>query len=436
MQIAGSSYFAVEPKRNCTHTGKIVFPTDQVAYFKHIPCSVCNDRTENWICLSCRQIFCSRYVNSHMSEHNQTTQHPIALSFTDLSVWCYECDSYIKHPDLSIWLNKIHQEKFGLPTPNSSSTITPTSSSTITPAAASSSSSTNSNTSNTSNISTSSNNNGNNNNKNGNGLEIIAQRIKNLEFFKIIFLIGAGVSVAAGIPDFRSPNSGLYDNLSKYNLPDPTAVFNINYFRSNPGPFYDLAKNLIPQNIKPTAAHYLIKLFQQKGLLKRIYTQNIDNLENEAGVPKDLVVEAHGTLSSAHCISCRKEYSIDKLKQQIKENVIPKCECSGVVKPDVVFFGEALPSRFFDLSSDDFYDCDLVIIIGTSLAVQPFASLVNEAPCHTPRLLINREQVSSIGLDDNFNQDFICLGDLQENCIELAKKLGWFEELNKLMNGE
>jgi NAD-dependent SIR2 family protein deacetylase len=89
----------------------------------------------------------------------------------------------------------------------------------------------------------------------------------------------AGISVSAGIPDFRSPGTGLYDNLAKYNLPEPTAVFDINYFRENPAPFYQLAKELFPGQYKPTPTHLFIRLLHDKGLLRRCFTQNIDSLE-------------------------------------------------------------------------------------------------------------------------------------------------------------
>lgn len=113
---------------------------------------------------------------------------------------------------------------------------------------------------------------------------------------------------AAGIPDFRSPGSGLYHNLEKYNLPDPQAIFEIDFFRRNPQPFFTLAKELYPGTFKPTPCHYFIKLLQMKGLLLRHYTQNIDTLERVAGLPGDSIVEAHGTFHTSHCLDCHKEY--------------------------------------------------------------------------------------------------------------------------------
>jgi len=101
----------------------------------------------------------------------------------------------------------------------------------------------------------------------------------------IIVAAGAGISVASGIPDFRSPTTGLYANLQKYDLPHPEAIFEIEFFRNNPQPFYTLSKELYDPSYKPTKTHYFIKLLHDKGVLRRCYTQNIDSLESKAGVP-------------------------------------------------------------------------------------------------------------------------------------------------------
>ncbi|XP_075554410.1 sirtuin 2 isoform X4 [Dermacentor variabilis] len=169
----------------------------------------------------------------------------------------------------------------------------------------------------------------------------------------IIAMIGAGISTAAGIPDFRSPNSGIYSKLGKFNLPSPEAIFEIGYFRRNPAPFYALARQLFPQDLKPTLSHYFLRLLHEKGLLLRLYTQNIDCLERLAGIPAEAIVEAHGTFHSSHCLSCNHEYSLDWLREQIAAEPVPLClDCGCPVKPDIVFFGERLPDRFFDLSEE------------------------------------------------------------------------------------
>ncbi|KAI8053798.1 DHS-like NAD/FAD-binding domain-containing protein [Syncephalis plumigaleata] len=226
-------------------------------------------------------------------------------------------------------------------------------------------------------------------------LESIADLIKKGKAKKIIVMTGAGISTAAGIPDFRSPGTGLYDNLKKYDLPFAEAIFEIDYFTENPEPFYALAKELYPGNFKPTISHYFIRLLADRGLLLRQFTQNIDTLERRAGLADEYIVEAHGSFHSASCIECRKSADTNGL-EQIFNSVIPRCnDCNATIKPDITFFGEALPERFRQKSQEDFKNCDMLLIMGTSLKVQPFCLLVDQVTLKTPRLLINRELVGS-----------------------------------------
>jgi len=104
-------------------------------------------------------------------------------------------------------------------------------------------------------------------------IEELCRRLKGGSYKKVVVMVGAGVSVAAGIPDFRSPGTGLYDNLKSYNLPTPQAVFEIDFFHKDPRPFFALAKEIYPGRFKPTLAHYFIKLLEDKGYLLRCYTQ-------------------------------------------------------------------------------------------------------------------------------------------------------------------
>lgn len=101
-------------------------------------------------------------------------------------------------------------------------------------------------------------------------------------------------------------------------MPDPHAVFEITYFRKNPQPFFVLAKELYPGNFRPTKCHYFIKLLNDKGLLLRHYTQNIDTLERFAGIPDDKIIEAHGTFHTSHCLECGAEYSLEWMRGILK----------------------------------------------------------------------------------------------------------------------
>ncbi|KAJ2874724.1 NAD-dependent protein deacetylase sirtuin-2 [Coemansia aciculifera] len=277
-------------------------------------------------------------------------------------------------------------------------------------------------------------------------LEAIADMVIAGKAKHVIVMAGAGISTDAGIPDFRSPGTGLYDNLQQFNLPHPEAIFSIDYFRRNPKPFYVLAKELYPGQYVPTQSHFFVKLLAQKGLLLRHYTQNIDCLERAAGIDPELIVEAHGSFHTAHCIGrkCRQEYSQAWVKEHIFRDATPRCDsCDSLVKPDITFFGEGLPSRFFELLSEDFAKCDLLIVMGTSLLVQPFASIIDQVGPHVPRLLINRMRVGEskapgVGFDFDGryrktpHRDAFVAGDSDEACALLASHLGWLDELVEL----
>ena len=118
----------------------------------------------------------------------------------------------------------------------------------------------------------------------------LVQGLRVGKFKNILVCTGAGISVAAGIPDFRSPDSGIYANLADYNLPRPQSLFDLEYFTKNPHAYYRFAKELNTDGCEPTMTHYFIRLLQEKRLLWKNMTQNVDNLEVKAGVRKDLLV--------------------------------------------------------------------------------------------------------------------------------------------------
>ncbi|XP_039282980.1 uncharacterized protein LOC111048758 [Nilaparvata lugens] len=224
-------------------------------------------------------------------------------------------------------------------------------------------------------------------------------------------LLPIRLSTASGIPDFRSPGSGLYSNLEKYNLPYPEAIFDLSYFHENPKPFLTLAQELYPgAKYVPNIGHYFVKLLENKKKLLRVFTQNIDGLERLAGVSDEYLVEAHGSFVTASCTKCKRQVDGQLVKQQIMNNEIPECvSCRNLVKPDIVFFGEQLPERYMELSMNDPFLADFLIVIGTSLQVYPFAGLADMVPSNVTRLLINRETVGSFGMRDN---DLVLNGDI------------------------
>ncbi|KAI5119048.1 hypothetical protein M0805_005914 [Coniferiporia weirii] len=220
-------------------------------------------------------------------------------------------------------------------------------------------------------------------------------------------------------------------NLARLRLPYPEAVFDISFFKRNPRPFYVLAHELAPGKFRPTPTHSFIRLLAQKGLLHTCFTQNIDTLERAAGIPPDKIIEAHGSFADQHCIKCGAPYPHDKIKTKIEAQEIPICErrkCGGYVKPDIVFFGESLPDEF-SAGVRHLRNADLLIVMGTSLTVHPFASLTELVPDGCPRLLLNLDHVGGWGSRVN---DVACLMPCDRAVRELCSLLGWKDELEEL----
>ena len=307
-------------------------------------------------------------------------------------------------------------------------------------------------------------------------LKRIAQYIREGKAKKICLLTGAGISVSAGIPDFRTPGTGLYDNLQKYDLPKPEAIFDIQFFHEDPTPFYDLARDLLPSNYYPTLMHHFIRLLQNKGLLLRCYTQNIDTLERQAGVKSEYLIEAHGSFGSCFCVICGAEYDQEYFRAKVvdmtddirneKGEKIPWCKCKamivgngdvegdekaisslkqchGNVKPNIVFFGEQLPKKYFDMREADMMNADLLIVAGTSLKVAPFCNTIHYCNPHTPRVLLNKELVGMPRWPQKeqgflFNRsknyrDVAFEGSCDEVIWILTDLIGWRSELEEMM---
>lgn len=283
----------------------------------------------------------------------------------------------------------------------------------------------------------------------------------------VVVMCGAGISTSAGIPDFRTPGTGLYDNLQKYNLPEPQAVFTLDYFRDRPQAFYTLADEMWPDRYAPTPTHHFIAELHKRGKLLRCYTQNIDSLESRAGLPAEKIVAAHGNFDTASTIGnvdgygnlipgSKRPVPISEFRAALQNgddesNGWPALarKYGSLVKPDITFFGEALPTRFFELKDADLAQCDMLIVMGTSLAVAPFNKLIERVGLNTPRLLINRDAVggpeqelidvglgkpASTDLDfrSGFNyRDAFYQGPCDDAVKELAAKLGWGDALSE-----
>lgn len=279
----------------------------------------------------------------------------------------------------------------------------------------------------------------------------------------IIVLTGAGISTSLGIPDFRSKETGFYSRLAHLGLSDPQEVFDIDIFRQDPTIFYGIAKDILPNTERFTPTHAFINLLQDKGKLLTNYSQNIDNLEAKAGILPEKLVQCHGSFATASCVKCGAKVRGEEIYPELREGVVPRCkQCitaiqealgmkrkrskktgkrrvrrfngspdsssdsdddipdAGVMKPDITFFGEALPDTFSErLTNHDKNLVDLVIVIGTSLKVAPVSEVVPYLPAHIPQMYISRTPVSHV----NFDIDM--LGDCDVVVAELCRRAGW-----------
>ncbi|XP_071129385.1 NAD-dependent protein deacetylase sirtuin-1-like [Mytilus edulis] len=255
-----------------------------------------------------------------------------------------------------------------------------------------------------------------------NTLQDVIQLLQNCT--NIMVLTGAGVSVSCGIPDFRS-RDGIYARLAVDfpDLPDPQAMFDINYFSNDPRPFFKFAKEIYPGQFEPSRSHKFINTIEKHGKLLRNYTQNIDTLEQVAGITK--VIQCHGSFATATCMSCKHKVSAEIVREDIFNQVIPKCSVcppdspTSIMKPDIVFFGESLSDEFHKQMTEDKDKCDLLIVIGSSLKVRPVALIPNSLPEDVPQILINREPLKHL------NFDVELLGDCDAIVEELCKHLNW-----------
>lgn len=187
---------------------------------------------------------------------------------------------------------------------------------------------------------------------------------------RIVFFGGAGVSTESGIPDFRSEN-GVFNSMRKYGE-TPEKLVSHSYFINHTEEFYQYYKeNLIFNNAKPNKAHIALAKLEEIGKLKAVITQNIDGLHQKAGSKN--VLELHGNANRNYCQICNKKYDANYILES--EN-IPRCECGGIIKPDVVLYEEPLNTGLLNFATSYIESADTLIVGGTSLVVYPAAGLI------------------------------------------------------------
>lgn len=204
-------------------------------------------------------------------------------------------------------------------------------------------------------------------------IEYAAELIRKSKY--TVALTGAGISTPSGIPDFRSEGTGLWSR------DEPLEVASLNTFRTDPERFFVWFRPLASQifNARPNPAHLALAELEKAGCIQSIITQNIDALHHKAG--SNHVIEMHGTLRTLSCGHCfRKEESKEYLKSFVEQGELPRClVCNGLMKPDVILFGEQLPQKAWYDAQHESRSCDLMLVAGSSLEVLPVAGLPMQA---------------------------------------------------------
>lgn len=198
-----------------------------------------------------------------------------------------------------------------------------------------------------------------------------------------VFLSGAGISTLSGIPDFRG-STGIYKQF------DADKIFDIHYFRKDPAYFYTHGREFIYnlEEKEPNIIHKMLAQLEDEGIVKSIITQNIDMLHQKAGSRR--VIEIHGSPAQHTCLHCGKKFPYEFISPIVHgPQVVPKCDgCGGLVKPDIIFFGEMLNQNFFSQAISESSKADLMVVAGSSLVVHPAASLPLNTIKHGGRLII------------------------------------------------
>jgi NAD-dependent deacetylase len=201
-----------------------------------------------------------------------------------------------------------------------------------------------------------------------NNLTVVAKEFVRLTLSSsnAIALTGAGISTESGIPDYRSPGTGLWDRIDH-------SVVSLEGFLEDPTRYYSYSRELYPmrRSAKPNPAHYLLAELEQKGFLKGVITQNVDGLHQDAGSKN--VYELHGSLRQAICLECSSLYAMDEVMERAGNGENPPLckECEGILKPNAVFFGELLPQSPWAESLKLTREADLLLVMGSSLQVSP-----------------------------------------------------------------
>ena len=374
--------------------------------------SLCSEKEHIYfLCLSCGEILKSKIDrNSHI----EMLKHYICINLTDISIWCLECknpqlDNNEKGTPIKINQEQVSLIKNHIQYLKEKKYLVPY-------------------------------------HKFYSKEDIYSIKYKRFidnfkqnKFKNIIFMVGAGISTTAGIPDFRS-ETGLFKQLQdKYNMTSPEEFFMRRTFIEKPELFYEFCKIFDLSQIKPTLTHKFMNYLVSKNMVKYIFSQNIDGLELKAKIPEDKIIFAHGSFTQGHCPQCKIKVDINKINKGIEEGVVVKCDiCGGPCKPNVVFYGEDLDERFYEKiqESEDF---DLVIIMGTSLQVYPFAEIPKLMKTSSWKVVFNKDEVGLFLFKFLFSNTLFIQGttdDIVKKFLEEVELLDDFKKFVKINYGD
>jgi NAD-dependent deacetylase len=201
----------------------------------------------------------------------------------------------------------------------------------------------------------------------------VGQRLAELvrDSDSVVALTGAGISVPSGIPDFRSPGTGLWEHVN------PMEVAHIDAFRRDPARFWRFYGDRFAtlREKRPNGAHAALVELERQGLLDAVITQNIDGLHEAAGTQE--LIEVHGSIAHSSCLECRARYELEDVRARLAADPegVPRCDCGHALKPDVVLFGDFLPEAAMDRATELAERADLLLCVGSSLEVYPVAGL-------------------------------------------------------------
>ena len=244
---------------------------------------------------------------------------------------------------------------------------------------------------------------------------------KNKKFSKILFMIGGGVNFSKESILFKN-NRNYYEELAKAN------IFNLDNFIKEPKYVYNFMKSWNLDELKPNIYYKFMNFFVKKKLVKYIFTQNVDGLEIKAKIPEEKIVYVHGNSLTGHCPKCKTSVGINKIKEGIEKGKIYFCpKCRTPCKPNIVFFGESLPKKFFE-KLEECKDVDLIIVIGSYLTVSPFSNIPELTNKNAFKLLFNDEKVGNYEYNNLEEKSLLIEGENKKNIMKFLNDINLLYE--------